>query len=518
MARWNEGYVADVTYTSQFYREMTPAWLGMAAVLLGHRPPDLARPFRWAELGCGNGFTAAVVAAACPQAEVWAFDFNPAHIETARLLASRAGLGNVTYREASFADLADASDAALPEFDFIVAHGVYSWIAPEHRRQVVSFVRQRLRPGGLFYNSYNDAVGWASMVPLRELMRLVTNASGTRSDLAVGQIATLIDRLTEGQANFFAANPSIERRVKMLRTHDARYLAHEYLNEHWHPQMAADVMAEMQEAKCSFIGSATLTDNIDATSIPPGMRPLMNETQDVALRETLRDFAGSQSFRRDIYRRGVTGLATGEHLDLLDALTLAGVAKPALGEEGIEFSCQLGTVTGDRALYGSLIDALARGPLTLREARAMPGWVGKPLTELLQAFALLVSGGFAHPVMPGGASGEGIASCRALNRAIARMNADGTSIANLVSPVLGSAIPANLTETLIVGELLDGREARPEQLADRLVAILARTGRKMQKDGAAVNDSDEVHRLTSERVNATLGSGAELLRSLAIVG
>jgi hypothetical protein len=70
---------------------------------------------------------------------------------------------------------------------------------------------------------------------------------------------------------------------------------------------------------------------------------------------------------------------------------------------------------------------------------------------------------------------------------------------------------------LIVGELLDGREARPEQLADSLVAILARTGRKMQKDGTAVTDPGEVHRLTAERVNATLGTGAEFLRALAII-
>jgi hypothetical protein len=120
--------------------------------------------------------------------------------------------------------------------------------------------------------------------------------------------------------------------------------------------------------------------------------------------------------------------------------------------------------------------------------------------------------------MPGEATGEGIASCRALNRAIARMNAEGTSIANLVSPVIGSAISASLTETLIVGELLDGREARPDQLADSLVAILARTGRKMQKDGVPVTDPGEVHRLTSERVHAALDASAEFHRSLAIVG
>ncbi len=84
MAHWDHGYVTDVVYTNNFYRETTPAWLASTALLLGHRPPDLAGAFRYADLGCGNGFTALTVAATSPQAEVWGFDFNPAHIEAAR--------------------------------------------------------------------------------------------------------------------------------------------------------------------------------------------------------------------------------------------------------------------------------------------------------------------------------------------------------------------------------------------------------------------------------------------------
>ena len=73
-----------MTYTTNFYREITPVWLATDPLLLGQRPPDLTRPFRYADLGCGNGFTALVVAATCPRAEVWGFDFNPTHIEMAR--------------------------------------------------------------------------------------------------------------------------------------------------------------------------------------------------------------------------------------------------------------------------------------------------------------------------------------------------------------------------------------------------------------------------------------------------
>ena len=44
MAQWDDGYVTDVTYTSNFYREITPSWLALTGLLLGHRPPvrDLA--------------------------------------------------------------------------------------------------------------------------------------------------------------------------------------------------------------------------------------------------------------------------------------------------------------------------------------------------------------------------------------------------------------------------------------------------------------------------------------------
>ena len=134
MASWDDGYVTDVGYTDHFHRETTPAWLAMAALLLGYRPPDLAKPFRYADLGCGNGLTALIVAATTPQAEVWAFDFNPAHIEAGRTMAAAAGLTNIRFEEASFAQIAAMPDDALPPFDFVVAHGVLTWLSPENTK------------------------------------------------------------------------------------------------------------------------------------------------------------------------------------------------------------------------------------------------------------------------------------------------------------------------------------------------------------------------------------------------
>jgi len=151
MADWNHGYVTDITYTTGYHRETAPIWIATAATLLGCGSPDLTRPFCFADLGCGNGVTALVVAATMPHADVWGFDFNPAHVDAGREIARRAGLSNIHFEEASFEQLAQLPRDALPMFDYIVTHGVLSWISLENRRHLYNVIGQRLTPGGIAY-------------------------------------------------------------------------------------------------------------------------------------------------------------------------------------------------------------------------------------------------------------------------------------------------------------------------------------------------------------------------------
>lgn len=515
MSRWDHGYVTDVVYTNNFYRETTPAWLAPAALLLGHRPPETGRPFRYADLGCGNGFTALTVAATSPQAEVWAFDFNPAHVEAVRTLAASAGLTNLHAVEASFTDLAAMAPAALPEFDFMISHGVLSWISPENRKLMLEVVRQRLRPGGLAYVSYNVTTGWAGMVPLRGLMRMLLERSDERTDRAVPEILDTIDRLKSAGALFFQANPSLENRLKDMRQHDARYIAHEYLNQDWHPVMFADVATEMTECKCSYIGSATLTENIDAASVPAGMVPILSEANDVVDRETLRDFASAQAFRRDIYRRGVNNMPSGEHQAMVDALTIAGTG--AVAPDPITFNTPVGTVTGRAEIYKPILDRLQQGPLSVRALREMPPLSERPVVEALQAVSLLVAGGYAHPVLPGGDTAAVRQSARGMNLAIAQSNRGGTDLPRLVMPLLGSAIQVDVVETLLVGEVLEGKPAELESLARDLPGLLARSGRTIQREGKPVTDPVEAGRMATDLVRQFLEQRVPILRSLGVL-
>jgi len=135
---WNDGYEAETAYDTSYYRELSPVWLATTALLAGIRPPRIDRAFHWAELGCGTGLTAGACAAACPHGEFWGFDFNPVHIAKAVHFAESAALPNAIYQERSFAELAELPEGALPAFDFVVIHGVYSWLTRENQACVAA--------------------------------------------------------------------------------------------------------------------------------------------------------------------------------------------------------------------------------------------------------------------------------------------------------------------------------------------------------------------------------------------
>lgn len=515
MAGWNDGYVTDVVYTQGSYREMTPAWLATTALMLGQRPPDLAQPFRYADLGCGHGLTATIVAATCPHAEVWGFDFNPAHIESARRLASAAGLTNLHFREASFADLATQTQTDPGSFDFVVSHGVISWISAENRARLVHIIGQWLRPGGLVYLSYNVATGWAAMLPVRALMRVLMQTNHERSDQAATGLMNYLETMKDAGAHFLSANPMTGQRLAELRKQDVRYIAHEFLNADWNPLMFADVVEAMADAKCSYIGSATLTENIDPVSVPAGMMSLVTAATDPVLRETLRDFGLAKSFRRDIYRRGVLPMPSAEQIRLVDGIELVWTGRQA--EDPIKLATPIGEVQGLPEIYTPLMAMLQEGARTIGSIRHDGRFARRPVADILQAVSLLISSDYINAALPSAVQASARASTDRLNAAIGAINADGGDIARMASAVTGAEVAADPLETLITREKLAGRPMEVDGLTDRLLAVLTQAGRSVQREGKPVQDADQARVMMRNSVETMVSQRLPLLARLGVV-
>ncbi len=142
-------YVTDVPYVRAFENDLSPSRLRLVAALNGFAPPP-ADDFDYCELGSAHGDTTATLAAAYPRARFVGVDINADHIASANRLAARGDLANIRFL---LEDFEDVKRGALPDFDFITAHGVMSWISPPKRKALIDFAAAKLKPGGLLHVS-----------------------------------------------------------------------------------------------------------------------------------------------------------------------------------------------------------------------------------------------------------------------------------------------------------------------------------------------------------------------------
>ncbi len=345
-------------YPITFQRETAPSWLNYAAALNGGGVRDLTRPFRCLELGCGRGYSALLHAAAHPAGAFVALDRDARAIAQAQDWAARNAVTNVQFVCASFAD---AALRTLPHFDFIVLHGVYSWVDSATRAALRALLRGRLAPGGLGYVSYNCLPGWAAELPLRRLL----NEFGAAGEAAAA--ARQVQKLRG--LSYFRAHPAAERAVKSWAAQPEAYLAQEYFGEACEALWSVDVMDEMAEAGLAWVASATLRDAHTALLADDATARAVAGLATPRLRTLAMDFAVNRAFRRDIFARG--GLSRGHGgaalLDLMIASSGESIADSIVVPRGRirfqpDFAAAVQRVMADGPIrLGDAIGALGGG-------------------------------------------------------------------------------------------------------------------------------------------------------------
>jgi len=451
---WHEGYVSDIDYLAEFFPEQSPTLLSFACILNGIEPVPLDRPFTYFELGSGQGFTANILAAANPQGDFYAADFNPAHVAASCELAQAAELDNMHFLESSFADLA-AGRVALPQFDFITLHGVYTWVNADNRAHIVRFMERYLKPGGVVYLSYNAMPGWTTTLPLQRLiLEHVDLYPGSRHEQIV-QMRRLVTGLSDNQAAYFTGNASANLRNYLDAVMDgdaswSSYIAHEYMNHGWQPLYHADVARDVAAAKLDYAGSACLPWAFPKLYLTPQQSTLLASIPDPALRETVLDYLKNTCFRKDVYVRGARRMSAARTEQWLAKI---GVALVSLRETvSLEMRFPVRQLVLERAEYDPLLDALAEGPKTLLELAALPALAGKGLHGVAEMVALLAETRHASVYFLS-AAGLDTAPARRMNDAVAQNERLNGEYRVFASPLLGSGVKAPLFQRLVYQSL-----------------------------------------------------------------
>ncbi len=479
---WADGYVTEIEYEYYYFGDLAPSLMDYVCLQMGHRPPVVGGEYHYCELGCGLGLSSLALAAANPRGRFVAVDLNPNHVVTARRLADEAGIDNVEFIEGSFEDLGDRD---LPPFDYVGLHGVWSWVSPEARNAILTFVEDRLATGGVVYLSYNDAVGWERRRTLRHLFKeLVERAPGTLQQ-QIEHAMFVIGELVEEGNGYFKDNEVAKGWLEATRKASPRYLAHEYLNEHWQPYYHAEVAGQLRDARLGFVGSTDVLRNFDRYVLIGKAAELAERLADPWISETFKDLVSNWGLRRDVYKRGSASWSQDEAFQLFASQRIC------LTRERKAVTPDVKTPIGDSSIDPKLMDpiadALDEGIQSLGDlANRVPDF---NFFDVLVVCSILIQNGSAVP-LPLGEPQDAREACERLNDAIDRRTLHGESIPILVSPVSASGIGASDLERLGHHALKHDPDLDADGLAARIRSAMERIGRVPMHDGKPSEDED----------------------------
>lgn len=518
---WSHGYFADSGYTYGFYAEQAPEIIALAALINGHRPPDLNAPFRYLDLGCGQGFHLCLLAACYPHASFVGVDLFPEHIAHGRHLAARAGLTNIQFLRGDFIKLAKEPPPELAPFDIACAHGVATWVTPEVRASMVSLASQLVREGGLFYVSYNTMPGWLSMLPFQHAVNSFQSreAAGAESLRAA---STFFNSLKDASANLFQYQPDLSARLALLPRLDSSYLLQEYNHQCWQPAFVDSMINDLGSGGFSYLGSATLAENFDGL-LPPAFRELVTKQADRALAELSRDLLVNKSFRRDVYAKGRDPIWQREMELSIDRLqVISQVSVSQLKDDAFVFMTTMGEIKGKPDHFRAMLKVMEGAPISIGELRqrldpnqgagtANDESARTGLADILQNLTLCLQARLIGLVP---VRNTDPSQAQRFNHAVTEATSSGAPYQALALPLVGNGLLLGDLELLV---LEGSRHCKTEQLGEHLAKTLHGLGKNLNQNGVQLEGAVLRSRL-EELIAQVMEQRLPLLRRLGAWG
>lgn len=242
----------EVGYESRPSPERHPRRLWSVAKLRGLNPtpPDTARIL---DLGCGSGGFLLGIADEFRQSRCVGVDQSPSQIEAARRSAREGELGNVSFATERF------SEISLEPFDYIICHGVFSWIPPDDRRRLLDCLKRSLAPRGICYLSFNALPGWQTRLHLKEMLSLFDRKSeplSERVESANEVLQEIEGRLVDA---FRPYGLQLKEEVERNRGRGDGFIAHELLLPHCGAHTVMQFCEEVGEKGFHLIGDGLPT-------------------------------------------------------------------------------------------------------------------------------------------------------------------------------------------------------------------------------------------------------------------
>jgi methyltransferase-like protein/SAM-dependent methyltransferase len=216
----------EVPYESVAFPQTQPGKMATVAALFGMTPAPVTK-CRVLELGCASGFNIIPMAATLPDSRFVGVDLSPRQVAEGQEAIRSLELTNIELRPMNIMDVGDD----FGQFDYLICHGVFSWVPAEVREKVLEIAARNLAPQGVAYVSYNCFPGWHLAGVIREMMLYHTRRF-TASAKRIQQAKAFLDYLAMGtldpNSNYAKL---LKEEAELLRRTPENYVFHEHLEE-----------------------------------------------------------------------------------------------------------------------------------------------------------------------------------------------------------------------------------------------------------------------------------------------
>ena len=290
----------ELGYKSYPFPFTTPAYLEAYGTLVGLKPP-IAKTARVLELGATYGGNIISQAVHNPEATFVGIELSQDQVEKGNKIISDAKLDNVSLLQGDILNF----DESLGNFDYIIAHGFYSWISDEMKDKLLDIISHHLADNGIAYVSFNTYPGWHTMEEVRQLMLFANRGydelthkekvlRGKTVGSLVGAQILNYDNLKERNSKFLGALRSVMQK-------DDYYVGHDHLEPHNDPCYFYQFNDHLKAHNLSYVCDADLTLSMVRTydeSIADKLEKLAPNSQ--ADQEQYLDFMLDTTFRKSI--------------------------------------------------------------------------------------------------------------------------------------------------------------------------------------------------------------------------
>jgi len=323
----------EVPYESVAATHSHPAHLATLATLFGMNPRVVDR-CRVLELGCAEGGNLIPLACSLAQSQFLGIDYSQRQIEAGQQTIKRLGLKNIELRHADIREY--RSERA--SFDYVLAHGVYSWVPSDVRPRLLEVCGESLAPNGVAFVSHNTYPGCHMRKMVREMMLFhIRNCSDARQQVTEARelLTFLIDSVPDEHTAYRAA---LNWELAHIKPFDDHQMRHDLLEAEYDAITFSEFTERAGQHRLQYLADAKFATMLPRNFGSETFEKLKSFSRNVIDVEQYMDFLRNRTYRETLLCHNNIRIERNIAPEKISGLYVASSLKPVSEQPEIESS------------------------------------------------------------------------------------------------------------------------------------------------------------------------------------